>query len=157
MDHKHPSDDWTGNGNNFAYVDNFDVFEVDNTYIKGADMSFLQVIEDCGGKYFANGVQQDALRILSNHGVNSVLAGIWVHAGNKVYDWASLEPLGAGSGFDGEEVTGRQVPSDYFDKEHTTALALRAQELGMTFTPSFHYSDTWISAAKAQMCIRDRL
>ena len=40
---------------------------------------------------------------------------------------------------------------DYFDETHITALALRCQALGMSFAPSFHYSDTWISAAKAHM------
>ena len=152
VDTTHLADDWTSNGSHFAYVDNFDVFQVDNTYIKGADMSFLQVIEDCGGKYFANGVQQDALRILSNHGVNSVLGMIFVHSGNEVYTWDTLTHLGTSvTGFDGEYVTGRQQVVGYFDETHTTALALRCQELGMTFTPSFHYSDTWISAAKAHM------
>ena len=148
----HAADDWTSNGSDYAYVDNFDVFQVDNTYVKGADMSFQQVIEDCGGKYFANGVQQDALRILSNHGVNSLLQMIFVHSGNEVYQWSDLEHLTTSlKGFDGEYVTGRQQVHDYFDKDHTIAMALRAQELGMTFTPSFHYSDTWISAAKAHM------
>ena len=152
VDVTHLADGWTSNGSRFAYVDNFDVFQVDNTYIKGADMSFLQVIEDCGGKYFANGVQQDALRILSNHGVNSVLGMIFVHSGNEVYTWDTLTHLGTSvTGFDGEYVTGRQQVVGYFDETHTTALALRCQELGMTFTPSFHYSDTWISAAKAHM------
>lgn len=152
LENRHCSDEWKSNGSEFAYVDNFDVFQMNNDYIKGADMSFMQVIEDAGGKYFANGVQQDALRILSNHGVNSILSGIWVHAGNKVYDWNDLKPLETNVvGYDGEEVTGRQVPYDYFDENHTIALALRAQELGMTFTPSFHYSDTWISNAKAHI------
>lgn len=148
----HPSDEWKSNGSEFAYVDNFDVFQINNDYIKGADMSFMQAIEDAGGKYFANGVQQDALRILSNHGVNSILSGIWVHAGNKIYNWSDLTPLETNvTGYDGEEVTGRQVLYNYFDEKHTIALAIRAQELGMTFTPSFHYSDTWISNAKAHI------
>lgn len=148
----HVADDWTSNGTDFAYVDNIDLFKVDNTYIKGADMAFLQVIEDCGGKYFANGVQQDALRILSNHGVNSVMSMIFVHSGNDIYDWNSLTPLSASVvGYAGETVSGRQQVYDYFDETHITALALRCQALGMSFAPSFHYSDTWISAAKAHM------
>ena len=148
----HLADDWTGNGTDSAYVDNIDLFKVDNTYIKGADMAFLQVIEDCGGKYFANGVQQDALRILSNHGVNSVMSMIFVHSGNDIYDWNSLTPLSASvAGYAGETVSGRQQVYDYFDETHITALALRCQALGMSFAPSFHYSDTWISAAKAHM------
>ncbi|MDQ8734751.1 Ig-like domain-containing protein [Paenibacillus sp. LHD-38] len=151
-DNTHPADDWNSNGNQFAYVDNVNVFEISNDYIKGADMSYLQIIEDAGGKYFANGVQQDALRILSNHGVNSILTTIWVKAGNPVYDWNTLTPLSSQTlGYNGEAVTGRQVVTGYFGKKHSVAFGKRATELHMTYTPSFHYSDTWISAAKAHM------
>lgn len=152
IDNTHPADEWTSNGSQFAYVDNLNVFEISNDYIKGADMSFLQATEDAGGKYFANGVQQDALRILSNHGVNSILTMLWVKSGNPIYDWYSLTPLStATSGYDGETVTGRQTIPGYFDKKHSIAIGKRANELNMTYTPSFHYSDTWISAAKAHM------
>lgn len=152
IDNTHQADGWTSNGSQSAYVDNFNVFEISNDYIKGADMSFLQAIEDAGGKYFANGVQQDALRILSNHGVNSILTTLWVKSGNSVYDWYSLAPLSTETkGYDGESVTGRQTIPGYFDKKHSVAIAKRATELNMTYTPSFHYSDTWISAAKAHM------
>ncbi|WP_164716410.1 glycosyl hydrolase 53 family protein [Paenibacillus whitsoniae] len=152
MDNTHPADGWTSNGSQFAYVDNLNVFEVSNDYIKGADMTFLQAMEDAGGKYFANGVQQDALRILSNHGVNSILTTLWVKAGNPVYDWITLTPLKtATTGYDGETVTGRQTIPGYFDKKHSVAIGKRANELNMTYTPSFHYSDTWISAAKAHI------
>ncbi len=152
IDHTRPADAWKSNGGQFAYVDNFNVFEISNEYIKGADMSYLQVIEDAGGKYFANGVQQDALRILSNHGVNSLLTTLWVKAGNAVYDWDTLTPLSNQTpGYDGETVTGRQVVTGYFGKKHSVAIGKRATELNMTYTPSFHYSDTWISAAKAHM------
>lgn len=146
------ADNWTSNGSNYAYVDNFDVFEIDNSYIKGADMSFLPVIEDCGGKYFANGVQQDALRILSNHGVNSITTMLFVHSGNEVYDWTTLEWMTPISkDYDGNEVSFRKQVEGYFDKTHSIKMAQRAQELGMTYMPGFHYSDTWISAAKAHM------
>lgn len=152
IDQTHLADSWQSNGSSFAYVDNFDVFEVDNTYIKGADMSFMQVIEDCGGKYFANGVQQDALRILSNHGVNSILTMLFVHSGNEIYDWSDLEWMEPISkDYDGNSVSFRKQVEGYFDVTHSTKIALRAQELGMTYLPSFHYSDTWISAAKAHM------
>ncbi|NOU62855.1 hypothetical protein GC096_02180 [Paenibacillus sp. LMG 31461] len=152
IENAHPADEWTSNGNQFAYVDNLNMFEISNDYIKGADMTFLQPIEDAGGKYFANGVQQDALRILSNHGVNSILTTLWVKSGNLVYDWSTLTPLSTETkGYDGETVTGRQTIPGYFDKKHSVAIGKRANELNMTYTPSFHYSDTWISAAKAHM------
>lgn len=37
----------------------------------------------------------------------------------------------------------------WFDKEHSLALGKRATALGMSYLPSFHYSDTWMSNAKA--------
>ncbi len=146
------ADEWTTNGDHFAWVDNVDVFQINNDYVKGADVSFLQAIEDCGGKYFANGVQQDMLRILSNHGVNSITCMALVHAGNEVYTWSDLQLLTTSTvGYEGEEVSGRQMIEGYFDETHCTALALRAQELGLSYTQSFHYSDTWVSAAKAHI------
>ncbi|ULO09799.1 Ig-like domain-containing protein [Paenibacillus sp. 19GGS1-52] len=143
-------DQWAGNGNDKAYVDNFDVFEIDNSVIKGADVSFLPLIEDKGGKYFANGVQQDCLTILSNHGVNAILNMIFVHAGNPIYDQSSPKQLQY-TGFNDE--AGNPYPytmvAGYFDKVHSYDLAKRATELNMGYMPSFHYSDGWMSASKA--------
>ena len=80
------ADDWQGNGSDYAYVDNFDVFRIQNeNYLRGADVSFLPAVEDLDGKYFANGVQQDCLRILANHGVNSITNMLFVHAGKAAH------------------------------------------------------------------------
>ena len=85
------ADDWQGNGSDYAYVDNFDVFRIqDENYLRGADVSFLPAVEDLDGKYFANGVQQDCLRILSNHGVNSITNMLFVHAGKSAHYTDSL-------------------------------------------------------------------
>lgn len=41
------ADDWQGNGSDYAYVDNFDVFRIqDENYLRGADVSFLPAVED---------------------------------------------------------------------------------------------------------------
>lgn len=51
------ADDWQGNGSDYAYVDNFDVFRIqDENYLRGADVSFLPAVEDLDGKYFAKTV-----------------------------------------------------------------------------------------------------
>ncbi|GAA1955088.1 Ig-like domain-containing protein [Agromyces allii] len=143
-------DPWNGNDDHFAYVDTIDLFAIhDDENIRGADVSFLPAIEDHGGKYFANGVQQDGLRILSNHGVNSIISMIFVQAGNTVYDNNTLEPIYSAELDDAGNPIEYKMIEGYFDKVHTTKLAERATQLGMSYMPSFHYSDAWISAGKA--------
>ncbi|WEK53580.1 MAG: glycosyl hydrolase 53 family protein [Candidatus Cohnella colombiensis] len=143
-------DQWQGNGSDMAYVDNFDVFEIDNTTVKGADVSFLPVIEDKGGKYFANGVQQDCLSILANHGVNAITGMLFVHAGNKIYDQSTPKQM---LNIDFADENGNPIPqtmqAGYFDKTHALMLAERAKELDLGYLPSFHFSDSWMSAGKA--------
>lgn len=146
------ADEWQGNGSDSAYVDNFDLFRIeDENYLRGADVSFLPAIEDFGGKYFANGVQQDCLRILSNHGVNSILTMIMVHAGNPVHDTKTLDVIYSDWCFDedGNPYIEKMIEGGYFDKEHSVELGKRATALGMSYVPSFHYSDKWMSNAKA--------
>ena len=145
-------DPWTGNGQDNAWIDNVDLFVMNDANIaKGADVSFLPLIEDNGGKYFANGVQQDALTILANHGVNSITNMIFVQAGNDTYtSTAKPEKLyQSWNDANGNPMPYRMPQGGYFDKEHSAELGVRATELGMSYLPSFHYSDSWISAAKA--------
>ncbi|WP_062529731.1 Ig-like domain-containing protein [Demequina rhizosphaerae] len=146
-----PADSWTGNGTDSAYVDNLDLFVLDDeNEIKGADVSFLQAEEDMGGRYFANGVQQDGLRILANRGVNSIISMIFVDAGEQLVSYDSLLPVfQSWTGPDGQPYPKQMIQGGYWDEEHTQQLAQRATALGMSFLPSFHYSDAWVSAAKA--------
>ena len=145
------ADGWTGNGADSAYVDNVDLFVLDDDQeIKGADVSFLQAEEDMGGKYFANGVQQDGLRILANRGVNSIISMIFVDAGEQLVSYDTLLPVfQSWTGPDGQPYPKQMIQGGYWDETHTQELAQRATELGMSFLPSFHYSDAWVSAAKA--------
>lgn len=146
------ADEWAGNGDDNAYVDNFDLFEIeDENYLRGADVSFLPLIEDNDGKYFANGVQQDCLRILSNHGVNSITNMIMVKAGSTLYDPSTLKAMYHDwwTTADGGTSLMKMVDGGYFDKEHSLELGKRATELGISYLPSFHYSDYWMSNAKA--------
>lgn len=152
------ADNWQGNGSDHAYVDNFDLFQIqDANNLKGADVSFLPAIEDLGGKYFANGVQQDCLRILSNHGVNSITNMLFVKAGEPAHYPDSLKTVYIDEYWkdnywfkeDGSQAELKMIQGGYFDKEHSLELGKRATALGMSYLPSFHYSDTWMSAAKA--------
>ena len=156
------ADDWQGNGSDYAYVDNFDVFRIqDENYLRGADVSFLPAVEDLDGKYFANGVQQDCLRILANHGVNSITNMLFVHAGKAAHYTDSLDTVYLNEAWGGlwldeqgnplelKMIAPEDEAAAWFDKEHSLELGKRATALGMSYLPSFHYSDTWMSNAKA--------
>jgi arabinogalactan endo-1,4-beta-galactosidase len=90
-------------------------------FIKGADISTLQAIEDAGGKYYDNGVEKDLLDILQDHGVNYIRLRIW---NNPV------------------EADG------YNDKAHVVAMAKRVKAKGMKLLLDFHYSDFWADPGK---------
>ncbi|RKP52924.1 hypothetical protein D7Z26_14315 [Cohnella endophytica] len=92
------------------------------TFIKGADISTLQAIEDAGGKYFDNGVEKDLLDILKDHGVNYIRLRVW---NNPVQ--AGADPNGV----------------YYNDKTHLVALAQRVKSKGLKLLVDFHYSDFW--------------
>lgn len=149
VDETYLADEWTGNGSDKAYVDNFDIFTLeDNNFLRGADVSYLSKIEDSEGTYYANGVQQDCLRILSNHGVNSVIAMTMVQAGNICVDPDTLLGIYKEDP-NGNTIERRMIKGGYFDKTHSVAIAKRANELGMSYMASFQYSDMWMSAGKA--------
>ncbi|ADQ04061.1 glycosyl hydrolase 53 domain protein [Caldicellulosiruptor owensensis OL] len=78
-----------------ASIKEFKVYKmVDDTFIKGADVSMLKQIEDCGGKFYLNGVQMDALEILKYFGVNWIRLRIWNH---PYYTEDKSQPMGGGN------------------------------------------------------------
>jgi arabinogalactan endo-1,4-beta-galactosidase len=83
-------------------------------FIKGADVSFLEKIEDLGGVYTDGHVPMDLLDILKAHGFNYVRLRIW-----------------------------HNPPEGYCDLESTLRMAARAEEKGFGILIDFHYSDTW--------------
>ena len=93
-----------------------------HAFIMGADVSMLAQIEASGGKYYVNGVEEDCLKILKDHGVNWIRLRIW---NNPTDD--SGAGLGGGNN----------------DLERTVAIAKRAKALGLKFLLDFHYSDWW--------------
>jgi arabinogalactan endo-1,4-beta-galactosidase len=99
-------------------------------FIMGADVSMLKQIEISGGKYYANGVEEDCLAILRDHGVNWIRLRIW----NDPTD-ASGDYLGGGNN----------------DLERTVEIARRAKSLDLKFLLDFHYSDWWADPGKQNM------
>jgi len=96
-------------------------------FIMGADVSMLAQIEAEGGKYYVNGVEEDCLQILKDHGVNWIRLRIW----NDPTDEKG-QPLGGGNN----------------DLQRTIAIAARAKAMGFKFLLDFHYSDWWADPGK---------
>jgi len=156
----------TAEGGGYGYADSIDVFEISNDIVKGVDVSYLLLVEDYGGKYKANGVEQDFFDIIRNRGVNAVASMFFVEAGNYIYEESDWKQYQAGLRDDLPEQTytttyindlahlgTKEVPLQmwpgYFGKEQALELAQRAKAHGMKFELSLHYSDTWMSSGKA--------
>jgi len=96
--------------------------ESEDTFIKGADISLLQCLEDGGGAYKEAGEPKDAMLIFKDHGFNYVRLRLF------------LDPDG----------TLGQVN----DLPYTLKLARRAKGHGFKFLLNFHYSDKWADPTK---------
>lgn len=92
-------------------------------FIKGADVSIMPELERNGTKFYDNGIEQDGLTILKNHGVNWIRVRIW----NNPY---VVGPEGVGGG--------------NTDEAKAIEMAKRAKALGMKVHVDFHYSDFWV-------------
>lgn len=92
-------------------------------FIKGADVSITPELERNGTKFYDNGIEQDGLTILKNHGVNWIRVRIW----NNPY---VVGPEGVGGG--------------NTDEAKAIEMAKRAKALGMKVLVDFHYSDFWV-------------
>ena len=88
--------------------------------IRGADVSSLAKSEALGGVYrYADGRRGDALRVLSQAGLNHIRLKVWVN------------------------------PADgYNTKTQVLAIARRAKAAGLRLLVDFHYSDTWADPGK---------
>ena len=84
-------------------------------FIKGADMSFLPLIESEGTQYYnANNQSEDALITLKNAGCNTIRIRIWNNS-----------------------------PENLSTFNEVKALAQRVRSAGMKVWVCVHYSDTW--------------
>jgi arabinogalactan endo-1,4-beta-galactosidase len=95
-------------------------------FVIGADMSYVNEIEDAGGVFKINGRKKDPFLILKSVGVNTMRVRLWNHPAWKL-------PL-----------TGGKLYSDLQDVEKTIR---RAKAAGMAINLDLHYSDTWADPA----------
>ncbi len=98
-----------------------------NAWIKGADLSSLLEVEECGGRFSDKGVSGDALKILNSYGMNMVRLRLW----NDPYS-PDGEPYGAGT----------------CEFSRTMKMARRVKQQGMDWMLDFHYSDAWADPGK---------
>lgn len=93
-------------------------------FVRGADIGWLQQMEATGYKFYNdNGVEEDCLKILKDHGINTIRLRTWVNPSND-------------------------KASGHNSKDETVAMAVRAQKWGMRIMINFHYSDSWADPGK---------
>jgi arabinogalactan endo-1,4-beta-galactosidase len=85
-----------------------------DSFINGADVSFIPQVEDNGGVYYKDGVATDPLEIFKENEINYIRLRLW------------------------------HTPSDgYCGLERTLEMAARAKQAGFKLLLNFHYSDWW--------------
>jgi arabinogalactan endo-1,4-beta-galactosidase len=88
---------------------------VTDTFIKGADVSWLTQMESSGKKFYnSGGVEQDCIQILKGLGMNTIRLRVWVNPSNA-----------------------------WNNQNDVISKAVRAKNLGMKVMIDFHYSDSW--------------
>ena len=92
----------------------------------GADLSYVNEIQDAGGVYKDSNVVKDPFVIFKNHGTNTVRVRLWHNPTWKIG-------------------TSGRLYSDLLDVEKTIK---RAKSAGMAVNLDFHYSDDWADPAK---------
>jgi arabinogalactan endo-1,4-beta-galactosidase len=88
-------------------------------FIKGADVSFLQEIENRGGVFREAGAPKDPLDILKSHGFNYVRLRLW-----------------------------HDPPAGYCSLDSTLVMASKIKAKGLGLLLDIHYSDTWADPGK---------
>jgi len=89
------------------------------SFYRGADLSFLQMMEKGGAKFYDHGKQENALTIFKNHGQNTVRLRLWYHPKRDLNNLAN-----------------------------TIKMAKRIKADHLQFILDFHYSDTWADPGK---------
>ena len=95
-----------------------------NFFAKGSDIGWLPQMEATGYKFYNDkGKEEDCLKILKDHGINTIRLRTWVNpSANRT--------------------------SGHCSKDETIAMAIRAKKWGMRVMLDFHYSDSWADPGK---------
>lgn len=99
-------------------------------FVKGMDLSSLDEVERCGGKFFDENKEVDAMETLKDYGMNLLRLRLWNHP----YD-EDGNSFGAGT----------------CDLPVVKRLAARAKKLGIDWCLDLHYSDFWTDPGKQRV------
>ncbi|MBC7949960.1 MAG: glycosyl hydrolase 53 family protein [Chitinophagaceae bacterium] len=100
-----------------------------NQFAMGADLSYLNQVQDYGGVFKDSGIAKDPFTLFRHHGANTIRVRLWHNP-----QW--LAALNAG-----------KLYSDLSDVAKTIQ---RAKNAGMAVNLDFHYSDTWADPGHQQ-------
>jgi arabinogalactan endo-1,4-beta-galactosidase len=96
----------------------------------GADLSYVNEIQDAGGVYKDSNMVKDPFVIFKNHGTNTVRVRLWHNPTWKL------------------TTSNNKLYSDLYDVEKTIR---RAKVAGMAVNLDIHYSDDWADPAKQEV------
>jgi arabinogalactan endo-1,4-beta-galactosidase len=100
-----------------------------NEFNMGVDLSYVNQVEDHGGLYRDSNQVRDCLKILKDHGANTVRIRLW-HT-----------PAWVGN------LNGGKL---YYDLYGVEKMIRRAKESGLAVNLDIHYSDTWADPQKQE-------
>lgn len=103
-----------------------------DTFYFGADLSYVNQMEDCGADYKRGGVSEDPYKIFADVGTNLVRVRLWVDP-----SWWQ-QPLKQPD----------DVKAFYSDLEDVKETIRRVKENGMEALLDFHYSDYWADPSR---------
>src|SRR5690554_222160 len=94
-----------------------------STFYRGADLSYVNEMEDCGAVYYADNKPVDPFQLFASNGANLVRVRLW-HTPN----W-----------------------TDYSNLADVTKTISRAKAQGLPVLLDFHYSDTWADPERQEI------
>lgn len=100
------------------------------TFVMGADLSYVNAVQDNGGVYKDSGVVNDPFLIFKTHGANVVRVRLWHNP-----QWQ-------------QSLNGGRLYGNLADAEETIQ---RAKAAGMAVNLDLHYSDRWADPSKQQL------
>jgi arabinogalactan endo-1,4-beta-galactosidase len=99
-------------------------YDKEINFAKGADVGWLHQMEATGYKFYnVNGEEEDCLKILKDHGINSIRLRAWVNPSDD-------------------------LASGHCSTAEVVEMAFRAKEMGFRLMIDLHYSDSWADPEK---------
>lgn len=116
------------NGNNATLKDTLPPYPV-NRFVMGADLSYVNAIQDAGATYKDSGSIQDPYRIFKNNGANLVRLRMW-H--NPVWQ---------------KNLNGGKIYNELLDIEKAIN---KCKQVGLAVNLNLHFSDTWADPGRQE-------